>query len=130
MVLLKQGNLDTAIELFEHGVLQNPWRSERSYFRSGLAVARLQRREFQKAVQVVGDDPTPVCNVLRIHAFGGLGEIEKAEDALNRVKNNRLPNLVLLRDELAAQYVSRLSGHQQRSDEWVFQQECDLLLAA
>ena len=130
MVLLKQGDLDTAIEIFERGTRENPWITDRKYFRTALAVARLRQKEYQEAVQVIGDEPTPVCQVLRIHAFGGLGDIEKAKNAFDRVKDSRLPKVVSLRDELAARYVLQVETSEQRSDDWVFQQECDLLLAA
>ena len=130
MVLLKQGDLDAAIEIFERGTRENPWIADRKYFRTALAIARLRQKEFQEAVQVIGDEPTSMCQVLRIHAFGGLGDTKRAKDAFDRVKDSFLPNVVLLRDELAARYVLHVDTGEQRSDDWVFQQECDLLLAA
>ena len=130
MVLLKKGDLDAAIEIFERGTGENPWIADRKYFRTALAIARLRQKEFQEAVQVIGDEPTSICQVLRIHAFGGLGDTERAKNAFDQVKDSFLPNVIPLRDELAARYVLHVGTGEQRSDVWVFQQECDLLLAA
>jgi hypothetical protein len=76
---------------------------------------------------------------LGIHAYGELGEtepeeahsaFEEARTWYERVKENRLPLLVELRDELAARYVRREPGHKRRPDDWVFDKECQLLLLA
>jgi hypothetical protein len=68
--------------------------------------------------------------LVQLHAYGELGETEKAAAAYERLRNNPHPVLGPVRDELAARYVLRPAGHVWRSDDWVFDQECFLALAA
>jgi tetratricopeptide (TPR) repeat protein len=130
MVSLRNGDIASAVRIFERGMRESLWATPRGYFRRALAVAKLRRSEFSAAAEALGDEPAPVSDVLRIHAFGGLGEKEKAQAALGRIKSNRLPTLVIIRNELEARYVFPNQTRALHSDEWLSARECDLLLAA
>ncbi len=129
MAHMKRGQLQVAVRIFERGIRENPWSDERTYFRSALAMARLRRNELRKATETLGDQPGVLCDVLRIHAFGRLGQKKRVRESLERLKGNRQPFLAPLRNELAARYV-RGRGGGRRSSRWIFNQECALLLAA
>jgi tetratricopeptide (TPR) repeat protein len=130
MVALRTGEVSSAIRMFEFGLRENRWYDTRRYFRGPLAAARLRRSEFSDAVEALADEPASVCQVLRIHAFGGLGETGKAREALSRIETIRLPTLTTLRDELAARYVPEHERRSLHSDEWVLDRECELVLVA
>ena len=130
MISMKQGNLTEAVEIFEAGVRDNPWSLSVGYFRNALAVAKLREKQHQEALEAIGDEQSTVSDILRIHAFGELRQIEKVQEALSRVRDNRLPAVVSLRNELAGRYVIGKASYQWQPDDWVFEKECELLLAA
>ncbi|MBI3670149.1 MAG: tetratricopeptide repeat protein, partial [Acidobacteria bacterium] len=130
MALMKQGNLDAAMGIFERGIRESPWFETVNYFRSALAVALLRRQEFRMAAEAIKDDEAIVSTVLRIHIFGELGQTQLAKDALERVKASPLSCVIVLRDEFAARYGLEKRRQAPRSDQWVFEKECDLLLEA
>jgi tetratricopeptide (TPR) repeat protein len=130
MVSLKRGDLVAAIQIFERGLHQSPWQVTWGYFRRALAVARLWRSEFSAAVDALGDEHAPVSEVLRGHAFGGLGQTEEAKAALDRAEGHELPVLVEVRRELVLRYIARERKTPIQSDDWLFERECELVLAA
>jgi len=74
MILLRKGNLDDAISIFEQGVRDNPRPLDKDYFRSALAVAYLGRGKPEKVCELLDDITAPALqdsvNVLRLDAFG------------------------------------------------------------
>ncbi|MGA2325314.1 MAG: tetratricopeptide repeat protein [Bryobacteraceae bacterium] len=130
MISLKTGDASSAIDIFWHGLHKSPWHETRAGFGRALAVARLRRSEFPAAAEALGGERSPVSDVLRIHAFGGLGEIQEAGAALERIKTNRHPTVAALLQELATRYVVPGRGEALRSDEWVFEREFELELTA
>ena len=133
MIAMRQGHLDVAITTFQRGIRENPWVADRTYFRSALAVARLRRKEFRQAAEVIAEESAPLCpacDVLRMHAFGALGEISEAQQASDRLTVVRLPTVIVLREELSERYLSQGYARARHSDDWVFDQECRLVLAA
>jgi tetratricopeptide (TPR) repeat protein len=129
-ISLRRGDTASASDMLERGLRQCPWPVTEPYFRGTLAVARLRTAEFSAAVEVLGAEDAPVIDVLRIHAFGGLGDIERARQAFERVRENALPSLMILREELKARYITREPKTSLRSDAWLADLECDVLLAA
>ncbi|MCX6634568.1 MAG: hypothetical protein NT090_05710 [Acidobacteria bacterium] len=130
MIALRTGEVSSAIRIFEFGLRESHPHDSRRYFRGALAAARLRRLEFSDAVEALADEPASACQILRIHAFGGLGETGKAREALRRIETIRLPVLTALRDELAARYAIEDERRSLHSDEWVFDRECELILVA
>ncbi|MGH9719502.1 MAG: tetratricopeptide repeat protein [Bryobacteraceae bacterium] len=128
MIFLRKGEAQSAISILESGVRECPWHIQRSYFREALAIAKLRELEFSAAIDILDTEPAPVSQVLRIHAFGALGDTRKATTALQLISSNSTPALVLVRDELERRYLKREQTI--HSDQWLFERECDLLLAA
>ena len=83
MIMLKKGDLNEAVRIFERGAKDNPIPSSREYFRGALAVARLRRREFDKASELLNEVTLPVLqpvvNLLRVHAFGEMQMFPQSE---------------------------------------------------
>ena len=127
MVFLKRGKHDLALRVFETGLAKNPFAKERRYFETGLAVVKLRMNRFDQAIAHLREDKEPLTNVLMIHAFGGLKQIEQARKAVERLERNCPPGLTQLKDELVARYKisSKAAKHDSR---WVFDQECRYVL--
>jgi len=129
MALLRCGRVDDAVRVFEEGVLKNPWLEDRDYFRTGLALARLRQREFSAAARVLDDVRAHTLEVpvklLRIHARGGEGDCEKAEQAYRGLPSQCPADVRELRDELHRRYV--LWEAPQHDDSWLFEREADYL---
>ncbi len=130
MIHLKKGDVSDAIQLFERGVRECPWHTQTYYFRTALGAARLRQEEYREAIEAIQHDETPVCEVLRIHAFGAIGDRPRAKTALQRVEAHQMPVVIELREELARRYSLREPGVPRHSEEWITDRECDLLLAA
>jgi tetratricopeptide (TPR) repeat protein len=59
MALVKMGDVDTAVQVFERGVSDTPWVADRQVFRNALAVARIKRREFDQASAALREVTAP-----------------------------------------------------------------------
>lgn len=127
MIHLRKGSLEHAINIFQDGAQHNPWFAERQYFKSALAVASFTKNSFRESLHELGNDRTPLMDVLRIHAFGAIGEREHARQAFHRVESKCPGVLIPLRDELAKRYVYAASG-MNNSDDWVIEEECRVIL--
>jgi tetratricopeptide (TPR) repeat protein len=130
MILLRMGNISEAIRIFEQGVQNNPWSLNNEYFRTALAIASLRNREFRKATEVLSEVTAPLlqpqANVLRLHSFGALDETEQATAAYQSLETKPWSISDELVDELHRRYI--LKEEPQRSDEWVFDQEDNMIL--
>lgn len=126
MMYLKQGNISAALEVFQNGVQHIPWANEKRYFKAALAVAKLHQNKFRDAlIQIT--DTEPLAEVLKIHAFGGLGKRQDAKQVYGRLEVECPLNLIVLRDELGRRYAGA-AGNPEHSEDWVFQEECRLIL--
>ena len=122
------GDTAEAIALFERGLGHGPF-EDRPFFRSGLAYARLVSRELQQAAQIIEGEASVVSRVLQIHIYGDLGQTERARQVYEVVRSNRNPRVIELTAELVAR--ARLDSRSRtRSDQWVYEREFELLLAA
>src|ERR1044071_3892507 len=70
----------------------------------------------------------PQADVIRIHAYGEEGKIELAKAAYDRVAANLQFQSDELTNELHRKYI--LGENTQHDDEWVFDREVNMLLAA
>src|SRR5215204_2750925 len=140
MIMLKKGNLAEAIKIFEKGANEDPIPSSREYSRSALAIARLRKREFNQAYELLEKVTTPVLqpavNLLRVHAFGELGMFPQAAAAFHNYENAPLikifagykrQNTLELAAEVDSRYVTARIHN--RSDDWLIDREQELLLA-
>ena len=130
MIMLRTGEVDSAIEIFEHGVKDNPIPSSREYFRSALAVACLRGGDYHKAEIALEGISTPLmqpqANVFRLHAFGARGKDAPAAAAYEKLRDKPW----FIPDELVAELHRRyiLKEQPRHDDAWVSEQEEDTLL--
>ena len=129
MIYLQIGRTQEAMKLLERGTTQSPW-EQRRYFKSGLAYARLLARQPRQAAQALAQETTPVARVLQMHIYTELNEAAKAKEAFEAATRlTREPRVVELTNELAAR-AKLLNRKPVHSDQWVFDRELELLLAA
>ena len=130
MINLRNGNTQTAIEVFQHGIANNPRPVSREYFQSALAVAYMRAREYERASRaleaVCSFELQTVGNILRVHTFGQLGDSEHAKEAYNQLSDNPEPLLIDLQEELYQQYV--LYEPANHDEAWLLDKETDYLL--
>jgi tetratricopeptide (TPR) repeat protein len=131
MILLRTNRVEEAIRIFEHGVRENPIPSSREYFQNGLAVACLRRRDFVKAGKVLEGVKAPLlqpqANVLRLHAYGVLGNESRAAAAYEGLRDKPWTIPDELFAELQRRYMLKEEPH--HDDEWVSDQEIDMLFS-
>ncbi|HKP12064.1 MAG TPA: hypothetical protein VJZ91_08145, partial [Blastocatellia bacterium] len=132
MILLRMGRVSEALDIFEQGVISNPWVADREVFRTALSVAWMRQQEYSKAAEVLNEvaSPTlqPQIDLLRIRSYGEIQQFDNARMAYERVSTNPLPGATDLTEELNCRYVARTGA--QHDDDWVLDQEINLLLAA
>jgi len=110
MSYLKQDNLDQAIAMFSFG-LENAPLVHKKYFVTGLAVARIGKKQFDAAISVLQ------MNIQRIdiaqketrlalmgHSQAALGKREKATELISALENTRNPRVIGLKDALSRRY--------------------------
>jgi tetratricopeptide (TPR) repeat protein len=127
MILLRKDMLGPAIQHLKKGLDSIPFADERKYFQNALAVATLRQRQYNEAAHYLEGSREPITEALRIHVFGELRRPVQASQAYSRLLTICPPNLVPLRDELAAQYrlVNSLPCHDMQ---WIFEEECQNVL--
>ncbi|HKQ08541.1 MAG TPA: tetratricopeptide repeat protein [Blastocatellia bacterium] len=132
MIFLKMGRVDEALNIFEQGVIGNPWPSDREFFRTALGMAWMRQQNYLQAASVFNEVKSPALqpqvDILRVHSYGENQQYDIAQEIYERVAANPLPETSALTEELNRRYV-QCTGAQQ-DDEWVFEQEDNLLLAA
>ena len=105
MIYLRHGEIHEAERIFEHGVRVCPYPSEVAYFRTALAVARIQLRRFEEADAALAGTQTDVADVLRLHVRGEQRKTEPARDAFERLRACQRKRVRDLRDLLASVYL-------------------------
>ncbi len=132
MILLRLGKIEDAIDIFNKGAYSDPRPASRSYFKTALAVARLQQKDAEGAAELLTEVDSPnlqiPANVIRVHAFGAVDKVDRAASAFRK-----LPKVLPfvgqeLKRELHRRFVAR-SG-QRHDDDWLYEQEWRLLAAA
>jgi len=125
MILLRMDRWDEAVQVFEHGAKDAPRPASREYFRTALAIALLRRRDFNNASRILDEITEPLlqpqANVLRIHSFGALGEVERANAAYQKIEVKPWSVSDELISELHRRYI--LKEPPRHDDEWLFDQE-------
>ena len=132
VALLRLGRIEEAVRLLESSLAGCPWAEQKAYFASTLAVARLRLREFAAAAGIVDlmrRQRSEVALLIGLHAFGGAGRRKEAVTRAAALATVKHAGIIPLRDELTARYAADRPRADWRSDDWVFEQECNLLLA-
>ena len=130
MIMLRRGNIDEAIRIFEHGVREDPIPSSREYFSNALGAACLRRGDLVRAGKALEEVKAPLlqpqANVLRLHAYGALGDEARAALAYEDLREKPwfIPDALI--PELHRKYI--LKEGPRHDDNWVFEQESDMFL--
>lgn len=126
-LLLKTGQIEEAIAIFETALRKSPFVKDHKYFRNSLAVAQMRKKNFLGAIKLLPGEAVPVENIVRLHAWGEIAKedktkISEAKIALDCLEADCPPYLIPLMVELEKRYFSDI---RESSDEWVFEQECN-----
>jgi predicted Zn-dependent protease len=132
MILLKTRRRNEAIRILNAGLQGCPWQVQREYFRAGLVVAWLRAGNFKKAKEdlagVKSPQLQPTANVLRLHAFGAEGDLQRASLAYESLAATPQLYSNPLTQELRRRFILR---EQPRHDtDWISDKEADLFLLA
>jgi len=132
MILLRKGNMDEAIAIFEDGQKNNPFVLDRDYFRTALVVARLHKRQYAAAAEVLAQIKLPrfqaQADLLRVHAFGVQSRFDEASAAFSRLPPPSSSVVRELVEELHRRFVAQ--GPPEHDDDWLLQHEIDSCLLA
>ncbi len=132
MAQMRSGELEKAERIFEWGVNEIPWISQRAYFKTALATLRVQQKRYPEVFplvqEIVHPSIEPIARTLIMHASGELGDTPRFKESYEFIRNTSAPVVIELREALAGRY-----GRQTAStlpDSWFFLHECDSLLLA
>jgi tetratricopeptide (TPR) repeat protein len=94
---------DEAIRRLSFGTQHAPWQDQRRYFASALAVARIKRKEYREALQILQPElkllemPERQKRLVLIgHSHAAIGERQEAINSLNTLKEAKDPNVISL----------------------------------
>jgi tetratricopeptide (TPR) repeat protein len=128
MIILRRGQIEEAIEHFERSKNETPFVRERRYFERALSVARLHQGEFKKAFDALADSGTGgLSNVLRLHAFSGMGHLAEARSVYADLTVRCPPQLVQLKDAIASKFgLTNIAAY--HNDNWILDRETEAIL--
>lgn len=130
MILLRTGQIDAAMELLQRGLIAVPYYRERAYFQNALAIARLSRGEFEAANQLVKPEgKADSAAILTFHALAGLRRVQEASSLVHNFVFEENSKIIELKQEIGRRY-GVWPGEAQHTEQWIIEQECDVLLAA
>jgi tetratricopeptide (TPR) repeat protein len=132
MVYLRQGQTDEAVSVFEKGLSECPFFSQRMFFAKALAVARIRQRKWREAEDTLAGRTDEAAQVLRIHIQGELKNYSEVVTKYQSLSETRQTTIAKLRDTLVSRYLNANARKQPPSNEWlesVFRQECELVSA-
>jgi tetratricopeptide (TPR) repeat protein len=130
MIMLRRGDIDEAIRIFQRGVEDDPIPLSKQYFHTALSVALMRHGEYRSARKILSNveaqELQPQVNVLLIHCFGEDDQTAEASEAFENISAKPWSISGELIEELHRRYV--LKQPPQRSDDWVFDQEIGSIL--
>jgi tetratricopeptide (TPR) repeat protein len=131
-ILLRQNKLADAIAVFECGAKENPRPADRDYFRTSLAVVLIRQRKLEQVPKILEIVSKPALLIpamlLKTHAWGIIGDTKRLYKIGSVIPAVVYPLFQPLRDEINRRYLQRQPA--QYDDEWLFQREADMTLAA
>jgi tetratricopeptide (TPR) repeat protein len=130
MIMLRKGNIDEAIRIFQRGAKDDPIPLSKQYFHTALSVALMRHGEYWSATKVLSKveapELQPQVSVLLTHCYGENNQAAKAIEAYESISAKPWSISNELIEELHRRYV--LGQPPQRSNDWVFDQEIASLL--
>ncbi len=132
MVEMRSGHLEKAEKIFEWGINEMPWVSQRAYFKTALATVRVQQKRYPEVAplvhEIVHPSVQPIAHALVMHSSGELRDMPLFNVCYDSIRDTSAPVVVKLREALAGRY--RGESASSLPDNWFFLQECDSLLLA
>jgi len=134
MAQMRSGKLEKAEGIFEWGVKEkeNPWVSQRAYFKTALASLRVQQKRYPEVFplvqEIIHPSIEPITHALIMHASGELGDTPRFNQSYESIRNTSAPVVIELREALAERYRRQTTSIP--PDSWFFLHECDSLLLA
>ena len=120
MSFLTENKYSEAAQRLRLGIETAPFPAVSQVFRNGLAVMELNQRHYKEAIDLIvaaSDNvirfQSPATAVLEAHARAALGEIDRAQEVLDRAEQARQPAVVSLSDFLRRRY--RLGAYEKRA---------------
>jgi len=111
MSYLKTGEIDEAIRRLTYGLENTPWANCKNYFATTLGVARIKRRQFAEAIEILSP------NVVRLdvfqkqkrlamigHSQAALGRRDEAAATLASIGQTPNPHLRTLREDVILRF--------------------------
>jgi tetratricopeptide (TPR) repeat protein len=130
MIMLRRGDIDEAIRIFQRGVEDDPIPLSKQYFHTALSVALMRHGEYESARKILSNveaqELQPQVKVLLMHCFGEDDQTAEASEAFESISAKPWSISDELIEELHRRYV--LKQPPQRSDDWVFDQEIGSIL--
>ncbi len=134
MVHLRSNDFSKAAPMLEWGVLKAPWAGHKRYFESALASLRIRERMFGAALELLKAPPTaalmPLTNALRLHAYAAMGRADEGKALDLEWQQFAPPPVLRLYSAVEQVYSSGGVGVSADSEDWLLQQECDMILMA
>lgn len=133
MIYLRTGRIEEALQIFRTGIEACPRPVQREYFRTALAVAQIQRRDFEAVEETLKEVTEPAleapANLLRFHARGARGQFRQAAEARKGLQPvEKRPEYREILGEIDRRFIQRTGARW--SDERLVQAEIKVLLAA
>jgi tetratricopeptide (TPR) repeat protein len=127
MVLLRKNEISDAVRFFEEGRKTIPYMWEKRYFDGALSVAQLRQKKFEQASQALANAGGQLSNLLRFHAYAGMGNLDRARLIYGELTAHCPAQLIDLREAIAGRFdiVKDAAPH---NDNWIFQRESEALL--
>ena len=112
MSYIKSEEIDEAIRRLTYGLKHTPWPTQKNYFLSALAVAKIRTKEFDEVVKIL---PTNVVNIdvfqrqtrlaLVGHSQAALGKNEEAVQTLAKLDAATNPHVINLKEAISRRYM-------------------------
>jgi tetratricopeptide (TPR) repeat protein len=132
MAEMRSGELEKAEEIFEWGVNEIPWISQRAYFKTALATLRVQQKRYPEVFplveEIIHPSIEPIARTLIMHTSGELRDMPRFNQSYDSIRNTSAPVIIELREALAGRYRRQTTSI--LPDNWFFLRECDSLLLA
>jgi tetratricopeptide (TPR) repeat protein len=127
MILLRSNELEKAIQHFREGSAKTPFARERRYFDGALSLAKMRQGQFGEAIEALKDAGGGLANVLRLHAYAGMGSVYKAHALYKELSGQCPARLIDLKEAIAIRFnlAKKVVEH---NDNWIFERESEAIL--
>jgi tetratricopeptide (TPR) repeat protein len=115
MSYLKRGEIDEALFRLEKGFRNARWTDVKNYYTTALGLARMRKRQFAKAIEVLSDDVIHLDVFQKqkrlafmAHSQAELGQVTEASRLLEEIENPANVHIVTLKDALNSRFNLRI----------------------